>query len=220
MVVIVSYFYWKQENHFTDPQAVTKGIDALTDWLLATGHQNIIVEIANEVGDWFHHDDLKPAGIHRAIERAKSRTHNGRRLLVGASTLGGQSLPTEAWMAASDLVLPHGNGLDAAGLAVKLQSLRAREDFRKRPMPIVINEDSSALANLEVAVDHGVSWGYYHQGNGSYYEQKHDINWKGAGREASIEALSGFQTMPVNWNINTPAKRAFFDRVREMTGGC
>jgi hypothetical protein len=167
VVVIVSYFYWKQENHLSDSNAVPRGIEAMTNWLLATEHRNVIVEVANEVGDWFHHPELKPDGIHHAHERVRAQTRNGRRLLVGSSTLGGQHLPTEPWVRSSDLLLPHGNGLDAAGLDAKLRALRARPDVQERPMPIIINEDSSALANLETAVNHGVSWGYYHQGNGS-----------------------------------------------------
>jgi hypothetical protein len=29
--------------------------------------------------------------------------------------------------------------------------------------------------------------------------------------------LSGFQTIPVNWSINTADKRAFFERLAEIT---
>jgi hypothetical protein len=45
------------------------------------------------------------------------------------------------------------------------------------------------------------------------------MDWKGQPREGSFAELSGFQTVPVNWSINTPVKKAFFDRVRQMTGG-
>ena len=37
-------------------------------------------------------------------------------------------------------------------------------------------------------------------------------------REDRIEALTGFQTPPVNWTINTARKRAFFGRIAEITG--
>ena len=37
-------------------------------------------------------------------------------------------------------------------------------------------------------------------------------------RNAADDDLSGFQTPPINWGINTAHKRAFFDRVREVTG--
>jgi hypothetical protein len=38
-------------------------------------------------------------------------------------------------------------------------------------------------------------------------------------RESRYEELSGFQTVPVNWSVNTGHKRAFFERLREITGG-
>ena len=33
-----------------------------------------------------------------------------------------------------------------------------------------------------------------------------------------FEELNGFQTVPVNWTINSPCKQAFFSRVAEITG--
>jgi hypothetical protein len=29
----------------------------------------------------------------------------------------------------------------------------------------------------------------------------------------------GYQSVPVNWSISSPRKRAFFDKLREITGG-
>jgi len=45
------------------------------------------------------------------------------------------------------------------------------------------------------------------------------MDWKAHPRETDIDALSGFQTVPVNWGINTPTKRAFFERLRMVTTG-
>jgi hypothetical protein len=44
------------------------------------------------------------------------------------------------------------------------------------------------------------------------------FDWLARGREDRYQDLSGFQTVPVNWSINTPAKRAFIDRVAAITG--
>ena len=83
--------------------------------------------------------------------------------------------------------------------------------------PILCNEDSIDVANLDVSVDEGASWGYYDQGYGCWERQgKHD--WTVQAREDDYASLSGFQTVPVNWSINTPHKRAFFSRVAEVTG--
>ncbi|MCK4374511.1 MAG: hypothetical protein KAX19_04250, partial [Candidatus Brocadiae bacterium] len=89
--------------------------------------------------------------------------------------------------------------------------------FRNRPRPICVNEDSIFVENLEAAVREGCSWGFYCQGYGCNYRDRMD--WTTRDREDRCEDLSGFQTLPVNWGINTPIKRAFFDRVMEITGG-
>ena len=73
------------------------------------------------------------------------------------------------------------------------------------------------MENLEAAVAEGCSWGFYCQGYGSSYRDLTD--WTTRPREDRVEDLSGYQTLPVNWGINTERKRAFFDRIREITGG-
>ena len=93
----------------------------------------------------------------------------------------------------------------------------APDAHRKRPRPIVVNEDSVFVENLEAAVEEGCSWGFYCQGHGSGYRDRMD--WTTHGREDRLEDLSGFQTVPVNWGINTDIKRAFFERVKAITGG-
>ena len=45
------------------------------------------------------------------------------------------------------------------------------------------------------------------------------MDWKEHGREARYEDLSGFQTVPVNWGINTPIKKAFFTALKAITSG-
>ena len=82
---------------------------------------------------------------------------------------------------------------------------------------MLVNEDSVFVENLDAAVGEGASWGFYCQGYGSVYRDRMD--WKTRPRESSFAELSGFQTLPVNWSVNTAIKRAFFDRVREITQG-
>jgi hypothetical protein len=144
-------------------------------------------------------------------------TLNGRRLLVGISTLGGQALPTGRWAELEDISMPHGNGLQPEQLGEKLRRFKDGEAYQKRPRPILVNEDSVFVENLEAAVAEGASWGFYCQGYGSVYQDR--MNWKTHDREDRYEDLSGYQTVPVNWGINTPIKKAFFDRVLEITGG-
>ena len=48
LVVIVNYFYWRQ-CRFDNDAAVHKATRAATEWLLETGHRNLIVDVKNEV---------------------------------------------------------------------------------------------------------------------------------------------------------------------------
>ncbi len=216
MVVIVNYFYCAQHRRIPNDDVVFAVAERVSEWLLASGHRNVLVDVANESADWWKRDIFLPANVQRLIEVAKGVTVDGRRLLVGCST-GGGGVPEESWLAAEDLCLPHGNGCRPADLKDMIRRIRATDAYTKRPRPIVINEDSIFACNLEAAVDEYVSWGFYCQGYGSHYRDLMD--WTTRPREDAFEDLSGYQTVPVNWGINTPIKRAFFDCVRQITQG-
>ena len=73
-----------------------------------------------------------------------------------------------------------------------------------RPMPVLFNEDDhfefdKPDNNFIAAVESYVSWGYFDPGASDYSD--------------------GYQCPPVNWGINTPRKKAFFNLLKEMTGG-
>jgi hypothetical protein len=219
MVVIVNYFYWKQAARLESDDVICRITAGVTDWLLETGYRNLLVDVMNEVGDWYGTVSpiLGEQGIHRLVEIAQQTTRDGRRLLIASSTGGGGNLPVGRWQEMEDLHLPHGNGLTAEGLRAKLRRLKDTDEYRRRPRPIVVNEDSVFIENLDAAVEEGCSWGFYCQGYGSQNVIRFD--WTTQDREPRYEDLSGFQTVPVNWSINTPLKRAFFDRIREITCG-
>jgi hypothetical protein len=70
-------------------------------------------------------------------------------------------------------------------------------------MPILFNEDDHfdferPINNLTQAISRYASWGYFDPGASNYQD--------------------GYQCPPVNWRINTPRKRAFFDLLKEITG--
>jgi hypothetical protein len=92
------------------------------------------------------------------------------------------------------------------------QLWRTREVDGYRSQPIVFNEDDhfefdQPRNNFLAAVREHASWGYFDPGSGA----------GGAGARGNY--VDGYQLVPVNWGINTPRKRAFFDLLREMTGG-
>lgn len=217
MVVIVNYFYVQQVRHFSDPSVLVAAAERLTEWLLETGHRNLLVDVANESAPWWKIPIFEPDAIHTFIDVVKGTTLAGRRLLVGASSGGGSQIATGRWLAAEDLSLPHGNGCLPDQLRAKVRALRGAPEYQRRPRPIVVNEDSIFLENLDAAIDEHASWGFYCQGYGSDYRDRMD--WKARPRENRVADLSGFQALPVNWSINTADKRAFFERLREITGG-
>lgn len=218
MVAIVSLFYWVEAFRIPDLRIVERIVDEVCGHLLESGHRNIIVELANEVGRHWK----APFGVSEVpalLERAKAVRKGGRRLLVGCSHFPHHgAVPDDAWLGAEDVTIPHGNDHTPAQLRAGLRRLRATAGYRARPRPVVVNEDSVFLDNLEVAVEEGASWGLYHQGWGSGYRDRR-MDWTLKPRETDYARLTGFQTVPVNWTINDPWKRAFFDRVREITGG-
>jgi hypothetical protein len=217
MVVIVNYFYVGQMKRIPHDAVVRDLTARISEWLLRTGYRNILVDVANESASFWHRELFEPQRIHELIRIARSVEVGGRRLLVGNSTAGGDQLPTPEWMAVEDFSMPHGNGCDSTRLRDKLHRLKTHPEYRKRPRPVVVNEDSISTDNLETAVEAGCSWGFYAQGYGSGKDQDRNIDWAARPRETGFESLSGYQTLPVNWGINTPEKRAFFNKLKEIT---
>ena len=216
MVVIVNYFYWKQVLRIPD-DAVRQATQKMTEWLLASGFRNILVDVANESNPFWHREIFEPGRIHELIEIAQGVNIDGRRLMVSASTGGGPQISVGKWRDIEDFSLPHGNGCAPDQLKTKLRALKETSEHQTRPRPIMINEDSVFVENMDAAIDEYASWGFYCQGYGSDYKDR--MNWKAQSREADIDALSGYQTLPVNWGINTPVKRTFFNHLLEVTGG-
>ena len=234
MVAIVSLYYFGQDERLVDEEAVKRGVDNAVGWLLEQGYTNVIVEINNEcgIGSWMHeislvrhhrpdvdpalagsryeHAILRPDRVHELVERARDVVRDGRRLPVATSYRGGM-IPSEKVVAASDVVLLHGNGTPTpADIGKAVQRVKALSTWR--PMPIVFNEDDNTdfdkpENDLIAAVAAHASWGFYDPGAGA------------RGFHVRSDYVHGFQNVPVNWSINTERKRGFFRLVREITAG-
>ena len=224
MVVIVGLFYWTMLLKMLDEEAIWRAADQALAFLEDTGRGNILVELANEVdvvADHTPYAMFAPARVHAMIDRLRA-AHPG--LLYATSGGGavvetGRGMPSGELVATSDYVLLHGNGTRPPGLAAAIQAARAMPAYERDPKPILINEDSPAVPNLDVAWRNGASWGYYDQGfEGQGDDPYYPYTKSPRVNKGAFQALSGFQTPPVNWTINTPFKRAFFDRVAEVTG--
>jgi len=97
------------------------------------------------------------------------------------------------------LVLLHGNGINGTQLQALITSTKNSAAYRAHPKPIVVNEDSTSTDNMNASVAAGVSWGYLDTGTNNYRD--------------------GFQRPPVNWAINTDAKKTFFDNALRFAPG-
>lgn len=201
-VPIVGLFYFGQDQRLKDEAAVLRAVDNTIEWLFARDYRNALLEVNNECNiAKYDHEILKTERVHELIERIKAKTHDGRRFLVSTS-YGGGSVARENVVRAADFLLLHGNGVSDPN-RIKQMVRQTREVKGYRPMPILFNEDDhfdfdKPQNNCLAAVEEYASWGYFDPGKSNYED--------------------GYQCPPVNWGINTPRKRAFFDLVKEITG--
>jgi len=201
MVVILGLFYFGADGHLGDEAAVESAVDNAVEWLHDEGYRNVVIEVNNECDINYDHEILRPERVPELIERVRSHERDGYSYPVGTSFSGG-TVPTDGVVAASDVVLVHGNGVDDPDRIRELV-----EETRDLPsydgQPVVFNEDDhfgfdEADNNLRAAIECGASWGYFDPGEGDYEH--------------------GFQSVPVEWGLSTERKRAFFETVAEITG--
>lgn len=225
LVAIVGMFYWMMLRRMEGEEAIWRAAYETCEFLIGTGRHNILVEIANEIDVIVDHTSYALFRPGRQAEMISTLCQRYPELLYSTSGGGveiatGRGMPPAELVRADDYILLHGNGSKPHQLEIALDTVTNMRAYRIAPKPIVINEDSPALANMEVAWRKGVSWGYYDQG----WHGQNDDPWADYAAhpryrdDALWENLSGFQTPPVNWHINTPFKRAFFQRVAQITG--
>ena len=202
MVAILGVSYFGQDQRLADEEAVKRALDTAVDWVLGQGYRNVLIEVNNECNVRYDHEILQPRRVHELIERVKSRTARGRRLLVGTS-YGGGKVPEENVVRASDFLLLHGNGVsDPKRIAEMVRQTREVPGYR--PMPILFNEDDhfdfdKPENNFTAALSEYASWGYF---DFRMKDEKFD---------------DGYQSVPVNWGISSPRKEAFFELLKVIT---
>jgi len=203
MVVILGLFYFGQDQHLKDESAILRAVDTTLAWLHELPYRNILIEINNECDvNQYDHDILKPDRVHELILRVKGIERDGYRFFVSTSYAGG-SIPRDNVLQVSDFVLIHGNGVsDPKRITQMVETVRSK--LGERNIPILFNEDDhfdfdKEENNMDAAVRAGASWGYFdYRMSGEKFED-------------------GFQSVPVDWTINSERKRAFFQHVREWT---
>ncbi len=202
MVAIVNYFYFGQDERLKDTAAVERAAIDTTTWILERGYRHVLVDLVNESNNRsYQQPAMQAANVHELLEKVKAVKVGGRRLLTGTS-FNGNTIPTDKVVAASDFVLLHGNGVSDPNRITEMISI-VRKLPSWRTMPIVFNEDDhfnfdQPSNNMRKALESYASWGYFDPGKNDYAD--------------------GYQSMPVDWSINTPRKKAFFDFLKQVTG--
>ena len=191
IVVMVQFFYHGQESKVSDQFTAVNNI---TDWLVSGGYRNVLVETANECNAGFS-SYLDCSNEANVVKQVQDRS--GGKLKVSVSFTGG-GMPSDDVINQEDIVLLHGNGQTTQQLVDLISGLKGKAAYQANPKPVVVNEDSTSIDNMNASVAAGVSWGYLDTGVNNY--------------------VDGYQSPPVNWTINTPAKQAFFDNTLRLAG--
>ena len=198
MVVILGFFYFGQDQRLKDEAAIKNAVTNMMNWLFDKEYRNVLIEINNEtLGDFKHYDHaiLLKDRVHELINLAKNMEKKGYRYLVSTS-FPAKIVPTQNVVDASDYVLFHGNAQrTAANFTNHIEKVKAV--VGNRIMPIVINEDDNFnfeadSSHFNIALKNYISWGYFD------YRKKDDPDLK-----------EGFQTVPVDWGINSELKNPF-----------
>jgi PKD repeat protein len=204
MVVILGLFYFGQDQHLADEAAVKNAVMNVIHWLLDRGYRNVLIEVNNECnGGDYDHAILNADRVHELIELVSSIEKNGFRFPVGTSYTG-TAIPANNVVRVSDFILIHGNGAeDPAQITEMVRLTRNLAEYR--PMPILFNEDDhydfdNPINNLVAAIQSYSSWGFFDY------------------RRSGESFQNGFQSIPVDWSIDSNRKIAFFEKVSDITG--
>lgn len=189
-------FYFGQDQVLESDAAIRRALRNTIEFVLTRDYKHVLLEVANECNNnKYDQALLKPDLIPILMKEARSITVRRRRLLVGTS-FNGNTLPPEEVTAVSDFLLLHGNGVkDPNRIREMVRQVRKQKTYANQP--VLFNEDDhfdfdKPDNNYIAAVSEYASWG--------------------------IMDVEGYQTVPVNWGIDTDRKRGFFNLTKEMTG--
>ena len=201
MAVILGLAYFGIDHRYIEtPDAAIAMTDELVDWLAERNYRHVLIEVANERT----HISTRAGDVEalelmdRMRERSAAAYGDGFTLLCSTS-LGGGQMHSDEYLRAMDYVLVHGNGCGPERHVQMIEEIRASEVWIENPTPIVFNESHTDVSALWACAQNHASFGYFDQGTNDYHD--------------------GYQTPPVNWSINTDAKRRFFELLRGIVAG-
>ncbi len=213
MTVILGLFYFGQFPRLASEQCIVQAVDNTVDWILSRYYTHVLIEIGNEVDITrtpfgYGSSIIAASRCHELIQHVQERSA-GRlpspagRLLVSTS-LKGNSVPAARLMQCADFLLLHGNGVeDPSRIAAMVRECRQAPAYQGQP--ILFNEDDhyrfgESWNNIRAALSEHAGWGFF-----DYRRDGED--W-----------CEGFQSVPVDWRISSPRKKAFFGLLSDVTG--
>jgi len=179
MVVIVSFFYGMQARRIQTGKGIRAAVTTASRFLREGRYTNVIIEVANEqnIGAFDAHPLVQSSeGMAALIDLACEESGG---LPVGCSGGGGHAHPEIC--RASDVILIHGNGCSRQRYYNLIQQVREWAPGR----PVVCNEDSQAIGQLQVALHTRSSWGYYN----NMTKQEPPADWRITPGEDTFFAL-------------------------------
>ncbi len=212
MVVILGLFYFGQFEILESEAAILAAVDNTVEWLLGQAYTHVLIEVGNEVDirrKPFGYADsiVESARCHLLIERIQQRSSGklntpAGRLLVSTS-LKGNSVPQDSILKVSDFVLLHGNGVeDPQRISEMVRESRSFDGYSGQP--VLFNEDDhyrfdEPPNNMMAALSEHAGWGFFDY------------------RRSDEDHAEGFQSVPVDWTISSGRKKAFFNKVAEVS---
>lgn len=178
MIVLLSLYYQRQDQHLNDEEAVRNGVLEACGWVRASSFTNLLLEIANEYGHpGFTNRILREAeGIAELILLAKKECPG---LRVSASSLGHGRIDRSV-AEASDFITIHFNETPTGKIPARV---RASAVYGK---PVLCNEDDktgqAGVSAQRASVMSGCSWGYMHM----RWNQAIPFPFEGAADDAEV----------------------------------
>ena len=160
LVIILGFFYQRQDQILPDDDAVRKATENAAAWVRDKGYTNVIIEIANEYVHSGFRDFIKSEDGEIELMNIVRSTAPG--LIVSTSGIGNCRFH-EKLCEAADFIMIHGNGCDPNIYEERINALK------KYGKPIIFNEDTGfsddpsktpdAVEKATAAFNSGASWG-------------------------------------------------------------
>ena len=199
MVIMIGLFYPQQDQNIMvqdtvdkDDALIRKCITNAVQFLVDSGKRNILIELGNESNHpLYEHWILRASRVHLAMDMVREASNGVFPISTGTFEVA--ELPDELYEQMDFLILNTPSG-DPQRVKDQLDKAHQRTGGTK---PILLKEDTSIFCMM-TCLEQGASFALFHQGVNNYRE--------------------GFQSIPVNWEINTVGKWQYFNQVARLTG--